>query len=1687
MKAKKERTRKLVLLFLLFSVPLYAGLEIPICTSPGDHEYPVIYGDKIVWQDNRNGNWDIYMYDLTKQKEIVICDKPGDQVEPAIYKDKIIWADFRDGNWEIYMYDLGRNEETRITTTGESEYYPAIYENRIVWEVLGGNYDIYVYDISTKVKEKINSAHAESPFLSIWGDKVVWMDWRYGDPDVSKNPYIFIYDIAKKEESHIWEGDKWAPTIYEDEIVFIDGRKGNGDVYLYDLKTQSYTPICENPAPQFRPVIFKDKVVWVDYRNSPSEEPYSNPDIYMYDLKIRKESIICYNSASQDYPKIYENKIVWQDARAGKWDIYMFVLSYPSSFKKSVDKTSAIVGEKLTYSITLKNSESEALQNILVTDVIPSGAEYVEGSATGNVTFDPQAKELSWQIASIGGNSEVIISYSVIAKKEGPISNQAVITCGGVSLATNTVSTTVRAPKLFITKAVNTTNAKQNDRLTYTITYRNEENNALQNITITDVLAPNITYIENTATEDPSYDVQNRTLTWQISSLASGEQKSVSFSASVIGGEEVSNKATLKWQDFSLESNTAITSITIPTLNMTEDVNFSFAAGLFAGIYLEEGISVSSFGLKGAEVAVGAIEGEEMAFSISQIDNDYALKIGKNHTTGAKIEGSLGKAKASVFEATALKGGNTVNILTGTDFLYPNPLADRAQAASAINLILTSAGTFSFTMLPEVGMFVDSLTSYFSPSDQYKTETSAALELIGQMGLLSVDIVQEEGGTKSQISNDVAGAYMAGKMELVNNLTPSPDWFQQVSLTLTTGGSLGFPFVLGKSGQVEFNLGWRRDANRNPLSYFYGASVDEGTNIAFNQLHTLYSYQAEFPQQLYQRIYHQFQDNPIGFFYSATSEQRTPLSPRSLVESAIPFENVIARYAQKGEATYTRSEEQAIQTNLGISMDIGASIGVGGGVRIGFSGEIIYSNSYPVEQGELINNGRVAIKKFARVQSLYTGVEGIGNYFYQMVNNVLNCSDFVNDLKNAFQTITQTIQEAAETAAEYITGGIQTIVNGVSDFFKSGKQASPQIELIGYEIKMPIFRANSRGEYSTAFVPYRCSKVFLISRQPAQEFTAMKYAVNLNIKKANGTYMSSFPEGSVTLKITVGDDQLRERGFDPSNEDDLNSLNIFWFNYDDNSWYQLNTTKVRNSSSILLTASPDKPGTYAAGIASLPPDREAPKIIVLSPQEGAKTSLTPILSAIISDDNLKNSTIKFSIDGVEVKPVYSYVGTEANQYLAIPMQELSSGIHRLDIQAKDESNNEAKVSLNFTASPPQPKQVINFASLPFIPTSPLSQILEFEQTALWTRTSYDMSSDPILQVSQGFWLKTAQPFDASKSKLLGYTPSAKQDISIPLKKGWNPIGLPWNYQVNISALAVEKNGAKVQFSDAGNLVGVILFRWDDTKKDYVKAGCLSGFENTLYPWFGYWIRVKEDCNLVFPKEPWKFNSKKASPSDGFCLPIKAIFPDGSSEEVYVGIGKQEISSLFPPSAPYTGNQRRLSILNNGGALCVDIRKEGKRQEWRLAINGNATLLFPNLSYLLKGWQAILRDGEKRYYLKTTSAVKIEGDKELSLEIGEGLITPLLISQLDARSVRGGINIIWNVNLDCDVKVVIKSPNGLLIRSLGMRSSSAGVNSIFWDGCNQDGRTLPAGIYIIELTARDDMNQMVKAIRMVNLR
>jgi beta propeller repeat protein len=214
----------------IYMYDLLEKKEVPICTDKAYQGFPQIYGNYIVWMDYRNGNWDIYMYDLTSGKEIPICTDKYDQMYPAISGDYIVWMDNRNGNWDIYGFDLVTGTEIPICTESHHQGYPAVYADTIVaQDYRYGYWEIFAYDPSGGEKELYYYYDIIHPSIS--GGNVVGMSWQW------------------------WSALSW-------------------DIMLWDGYLGDWVPICVEPHDQMYPAIYKNRVVWMDNRNG-------NWDIYM--------------------------------------------------------------------------------------------------------------------------------------------------------------------------------------------------------------------------------------------------------------------------------------------------------------------------------------------------------------------------------------------------------------------------------------------------------------------------------------------------------------------------------------------------------------------------------------------------------------------------------------------------------------------------------------------------------------------------------------------------------------------------------------------------------------------------------------------------------------------------------------------------------------------------------------------------------------------------------------------------------------------------------------------------------------------------------------------------------------------------------------------------------------------------------------------------------------------------------------------------------------------------------------------------------------------------------------------------------------------------------------------------------------------------------------------------------------
>lgn len=151
---------------------------------------------------------------------------------------------------------------------------------------------------------------------AIGGDRIVWVDGRDGGAD------IYLYDIVGATETRITNGTAVAlwPDISGNRIVWQDNRSGAPDIWLYDTATGNETRITDAPGGQVVPAIDGDTVVWLDNRAGPAGGIYA--------MNLTTRAVVRVSSGPVQgnplivSPDVSGGTIVWADESGGNYTVF---------------------------------------------------------------------------------------------------------------------------------------------------------------------------------------------------------------------------------------------------------------------------------------------------------------------------------------------------------------------------------------------------------------------------------------------------------------------------------------------------------------------------------------------------------------------------------------------------------------------------------------------------------------------------------------------------------------------------------------------------------------------------------------------------------------------------------------------------------------------------------------------------------------------------------------------------------------------------------------------------------------------------------------------------------------------------------------------------------------------------------------------------------------------------------------------------------------------------------------------------------------------------------------------------------------------------------------------------------------------------------------------------------------------
>ncbi|MHC4474451.1 MAG: hypothetical protein ACYTEL_02320 [Planctomycetota bacterium] len=249
-------------------------------TSLGKARAPAIDAGLVVWADDRNGDYDIFGYDLSERTEYGIYVAPGDQVDPAIHGDTVVWRSGAYPLWpEVWMYSISQDTAWLVSSSTANKWKPDVYGDIVVWgDYRDGNWDIYAYDAEAGTEFLIAGGTNYQRGAAIWGTIVVYENTERPDGPST----IGVYDLITGEHVYI-SVPNMVDWLDVDGPILVWGDYGKGtdtDIYGYDLSTGEEFAICALPGWQYRPRIYENTVVWSSDANEDEPFGYYQRDIH---------------------------------------------------------------------------------------------------------------------------------------------------------------------------------------------------------------------------------------------------------------------------------------------------------------------------------------------------------------------------------------------------------------------------------------------------------------------------------------------------------------------------------------------------------------------------------------------------------------------------------------------------------------------------------------------------------------------------------------------------------------------------------------------------------------------------------------------------------------------------------------------------------------------------------------------------------------------------------------------------------------------------------------------------------------------------------------------------------------------------------------------------------------------------------------------------------------------------------------------------------------------------------------------------------------------------------------------------------------------------------------------------------------------------------------------------------------
>ncbi len=278
-------------------------------TAPTQNPLPVTGEELILFESNRDGNSDLYLFNTANSSTTRLTNNPGGaDTQPAWSPDgaRIVFVSNRDGNNEIYVMNVDGSGVANLTNNPADDAFPywSPDGDAIVFATnRDGNYEIYVMQADGGGPTNLtnNPADDTQPFwyrdaaLLTTTEGILFTSSRDGNNEV--------YAMSPEGDDLINLTNNPAsdalPAVSPDgeRFLFVTNRDGNSEIYRAAIDGSDLINLSNNPANDTFPVWSPDGA-WISF----ATDRDGNPEIYVMDRDGSQQVNLSRNPAADLYP-----------------------------------------------------------------------------------------------------------------------------------------------------------------------------------------------------------------------------------------------------------------------------------------------------------------------------------------------------------------------------------------------------------------------------------------------------------------------------------------------------------------------------------------------------------------------------------------------------------------------------------------------------------------------------------------------------------------------------------------------------------------------------------------------------------------------------------------------------------------------------------------------------------------------------------------------------------------------------------------------------------------------------------------------------------------------------------------------------------------------------------------------------------------------------------------------------------------------------------------------------------------------------------------------------------------------------------------------------------------------------------------------------------------------------------------